>query len=75
MSKFLLAFGLIVLTSTAQADIICTLTGCWETGKKIIQHGGVYRGLEYKKPDKNGVWRRVNIPEASDAYAPRAQGR
>ena len=36
MSKFLLAFGLIVLTSTAQADIICTLTGCWETGKKII---------------------------------------
>jgi hypothetical protein len=82
MKRFLIsAATLIALTTTAQSDIACSRTGCWETGKRIISNGGVYRGLEHRRPDKNGVLRRVyplevdatSAPRAhSDSYVPRA---
>jgi hypothetical protein len=37
MKSVILACGLFVVAATsAQAEIICTERGCWETGKKII---------------------------------------
>jgi hypothetical protein len=75
MKRFLIsAASLIALTATAQADIICTRTGCWETGKKIWRNGGAYSGLEYKREGKDGQWR-VAKPSgestAGSSYAPR----
>jgi hypothetical protein len=72
--KCLVISGIVLatLTAYAQADIVCGQTGCWETGRRIISHGGVGRGLEYRKPDQNGVLRRVYPLEAHPAGAPRA---
>jgi hypothetical protein len=49
--RILLIVGALILVGSApsQADIICKMTGCWETGHRIVRHGGVYSGLEYKK--------------------------
>jgi hypothetical protein len=66
---------LIALTATAQADIICMPTGCWETGANIWLNGGAHHGLEYKRQDKSGTWRTMkpNRGEAmGGSYAPRA---
>jgi hypothetical protein len=43
-----LVAALALLTSTAaQAEIICTNRGCYETGMRIFRNGGAYRGLAY----------------------------
>jgi hypothetical protein len=34
-------------STNAQAEIICTNRGCWETGMRIFNNGGVYRGLPH----------------------------
>ena len=41
--------SLFVLAGTfaAQAEIICTPRGCWETGLKIYRNGGSGSGLGY----------------------------
>jgi hypothetical protein len=54
MTRFLItAATLIVFTTYANADIVCTRAGgCWETHKKIRRHGGVYRWLEHTIPSK-----------------------
>lgn len=42
------AFVLALLASSAaQAEIICTNRGCWETGMRIFRHGGAHIGLPY----------------------------
>jgi hypothetical protein len=48
MSRFLIAaITLVALTAAAQAEIICTNRGCWETEMRIYRHGGAYQGLPY----------------------------
>jgi hypothetical protein len=48
MMKFGLAvIAALVVSTAAQAEIICTNRGCWETGMKIFRNGGAYRGLDY----------------------------
>jgi hypothetical protein len=42
-----LALASLAAVTRAQAEIICTNRGCWETGKKIFRNGGAYRGLPY----------------------------
>jgi hypothetical protein len=32
-------------STAAQAEIICTNRGCYETGMRIFRNGGAYRGL------------------------------
>jgi hypothetical protein len=66
MSKFLLtvyAFGLIVLTTAAQAEIMCTQHGgCRETGRRIISgdSGGV-TSQQYITSHRDGKAKRVRI--------------
>ena len=33
---FVVALGLIAAATAAQAEVVCTPRGCWETGAKII---------------------------------------
>ena len=43
-----LVAALALLASTAaQAEIICTNRGCYETGMRIFRNGGAYRGLAH----------------------------
>ena len=42
-----IALGILVAATAAQAEIICTNRGCWETGGRIYRHGGVLVGLPY----------------------------
>ena len=43
-----LVAALALLASTAaQAEIICTNRGCYETGMRIFRNGGAYGGLPY----------------------------
>jgi hypothetical protein len=43
-----LVAALALLASTAaQAEIICTNRGCYETGMRIFRNGGAYRGLPH----------------------------
>jgi hypothetical protein len=46
MRNLLLASAavLIALTATAQAEIICTNRGCYETGMRIYRNGSPYVG-------------------------------
>jgi hypothetical protein len=37
----------LLVTTAAQAEIICTNRGCWETGMRIFRNGSGYRGLPY----------------------------
>ena len=41
------ALGILATVTAAQAEIICTNRGCWETGLTILNHGGVGVGLPY----------------------------
>jgi hypothetical protein len=42
------ALGILATVTAAQAEIICTQhRGCFETGLRIISHGGVGVGLPY----------------------------
>jgi hypothetical protein len=68
MGRFLVsAVTLIALTSAVQADIICTVHGgCWETGKRLRDNGGVYRGLEFTVTLKNGQTVKRTLPYAAD---------
>jgi len=46
--KSIVFTAIALLTSTAaQAEIICTNRGCYETGLKILRNGGAYSGLPY----------------------------
>jgi hypothetical protein len=42
-----IAIATLLASTAAQAEIICTNRGCWETGMKIFRNGGVYAGLPY----------------------------
>ena len=42
-----IALGILVAATAAQAEIICTNRGCWETGGRIYRDGGVHVGLPY----------------------------
>ena len=53
-----LALATLAAVTTAQAEIICTNRGCWETGMRIFRHGGAYQGLPY-------VNNRDNAPDLS----------
>jgi len=46
-SKATLAAVLVLASTAAQAEIICTNRGCYETGMRIFRNGGAYRGLAY----------------------------
>ena len=41
------ALGILATVTAAQAEIICTNRGCWETGMRIYRHGGAFQGLPY----------------------------
>jgi hypothetical protein len=60
---FAVALGILTAaTAYAQADIVCTRMGCWETGTTIISNGGAYRGLTYKpRLHKDGKVREPRI--------------
>ena len=46
MNRFLIAaITLVALTAAAQAEIICTNRGCYETGMRIYRNGSGYVGL------------------------------
>jgi hypothetical protein len=46
MNRFLIAaITLLGLTAAAQAEIICTNRGCYETGMRIYRNGSGYVGL------------------------------
>jgi hypothetical protein len=79
VTRFLIsAATLIVFTTGANADIICTVHGgCWETHGKIYRHGGVYRGLEYTVPSKANpsVMVKRQLPVAGDRPARSPQDR
>jgi hypothetical protein len=46
MNCFLIsAITLVALTAAAQAEIICTNLGCYETGMRIYRNGSGYVGL------------------------------
>jgi hypothetical protein len=79
MTRFLIsAATLVVFTTGASADIICTPTGgCWETHKKIYRHGGVYRGLEHTIPSKAdpSIMVKRRLPVAADFPARSPQDR
>ena len=48
MKFILFAVAVVSLASTAaQAEIICTNRGCYETGMRIFRNGGAYRGLAH----------------------------
>jgi hypothetical protein len=42
---FATALGILAYVTVAQAEIICTNRGCYETGMRIYRNGGVYHGL------------------------------
>jgi hypothetical protein len=55
MNRLLIAaITLVALTAAAQAEIICTNRGCWETGMRIYNHGGAYSGLPYTNHRDDG---------------------
>ena len=46
--KFILVAAALLVSTAANAEIICTQhSGCFETGLKILNHGGAYGGLTY----------------------------
>jgi len=47
MKNLIAAFTIVFVTTSANAEIICTNRGCYETGMKIFNHGGAYSGLPY----------------------------
>ena len=48
MKTILMAAAAIALATTAaQAEIMCTRGGCFETGKRIFRNGGADSGLPY----------------------------
>ena len=48
----LAALTTLALANSAQADIVCTPRGCWETHLRIHRHGGSYRYLEHTLPSR-----------------------
>jgi hypothetical protein len=49
VTRFLISIAAVfAFTAAANAEIICTNRGCWETGMRIFRNGGGYRGLEYR---------------------------
>jgi hypothetical protein len=69
MMPIFIGILLLFLSSVAKADVICTMhQGCFETGKRLKNNGGVYRGLEHRIETKTGVVRKV-LPTA-DLAAP-----
>ena len=40
-----IALGILVAATAAQAEIICTNRGCYETGMRIYRNGSGYVGL------------------------------
>jgi hypothetical protein len=48
MRSILFAASILLASTAAQAEIICTQhRGCFETGLKILRNGGAYSGLGY----------------------------
>ena len=59
---FAAALGMLTYVTVAQADIVCTRTGCFETGLTIISNGSPHHGLEHKpRLMKDGKVRKPTI--------------
>jgi hypothetical protein len=70
------AATLLAFMPAASADIVCTSHGgCWQTGKQIVRHGGVYRGLQhtYVSRKDGKTYKRVLRPVAEMVPSPGPQ--
>jgi hypothetical protein len=62
MKSIVFATAILLASTAAQAEIICTNRGCWETGMRIYRHGGAYQGLCYVNHRDDGrAKKRVRI--------------
>jgi hypothetical protein len=76
MKSMMLATAAVLITATAQAEIVCTERGgCWETGGRVRLPPSPYRGAFNAMPSRTGGVQPTKGVRYLDTPAPTAGSR